>query len=89
VYNQFVIRADQRDRLQEHLAANRIGTAVYYPIPLHLQDCFSHLGVKEGALPNSEAASREVLALPIFPGLREQQLAKVVRSIKEFYAAGS
>lgn len=87
VFNQYVIRVDQRDRLQEHLTANRIGTAVYYPVPLHLQECFSHLGLKEGALPESEAASREVLALPIYPGLSEPQLAKVVRCVKDFYSA--
>jgi dTDP-4-amino-4,6-dideoxygalactose transaminase len=85
VFNQFVVKVHQRDRLQEHLAANRIGSAVYYPIPLHLQECFSDLGVKEGALPESEAASREVLALPVFPGLSDRQREKVVRSIRDFY----
>jgi len=88
VFNQFVIRVNERDRLKEYLAANRIGTAVYYPIPLHLQECFSHLGVEEGRLPESEAASREVLALPVFPGLSERQLAKVIRCIRDFYSTG-
>ncbi|MBI4966197.1 MAG: DegT/DnrJ/EryC1/StrS family aminotransferase [Desulfomonile tiedjei] len=89
VFNQFVIRVKQRDRLQKHLMANRIGEAVYYPVPLHLQDCFSDLGVKEGALPESEAASREVLALPIFPGLTDRQTAKVVRCLRDFYLSAS
>ncbi len=89
VFNQFVIRANDRDRLQEHLAANRVGTAVYYPIPLHLQDCFSHLSVRKETLPESEAASRDVLALPIFPGLSERQIEKVVRCIRDFYLSGS
>lgn len=84
VYNQFVIRVAQRDALQRYLASNRIGTAIYYPVPLHLQVCFAELGYREGSLPRSEEASREVLALPIYPGLSQDQLGKVIRSVRQF-----
>lgn len=83
VFNQFVIRVRQRDRLQKTLADNRIGTAIYYPVPLHLQDCFGHLGYKEGSLPICEQASGEVLALPIYPGLTTAQRNKVIHCVGE------
>jgi dTDP-4-amino-4,6-dideoxygalactose transaminase len=86
IYNQFVVRAPQRDRLREHLTRKGIGTEVYYPVPFHLQPCFTGLGVVEGALPNSETAAREVLALPIYPELTEGQQANVVAQIASFYA---
>ncbi len=85
VFNQFVIRMDKRDELQEHLAANNIGTAIYYPVPLHLQQCFSYLGYKAGSLEVSETAAREVLALPVFPGLRTEQREKVIRCVRAFF----
>jgi dTDP-4-amino-4,6-dideoxygalactose transaminase len=84
VFNQFVIRVGRRDALQEYLKSRLIDTAIYYPVPLHLQGCFSELGYREGSLPESERAAREVLALPIFPGLTAAQRNKVVYHVREF-----
>ena len=86
VYNQFVIRvpASVRDPLREHLTAAKIGTEIYYPIPLHLQPCFSTLGHRNGDFPKSEAAARETIALPIYPELSEEQQTFVVGSIRQF-----
>jgi dTDP-4-amino-4,6-dideoxygalactose transaminase len=85
VYNQFTIRSKQRDQLQQFLRVRGIPTEIYYPHPLHLQPAFYYLGYKEGQFPHSEAASREVLSLPIYPELKEEQQAQVVRAIAEFY----
>jgi dTDP-4-amino-4,6-dideoxygalactose transaminase len=85
VYHQYVIRANERDRLQEFLKERGVATAVYYPLPLHLQKCFSYLGYREGDFPVSEKASREVLALPIFPEITAEQQDFVVSSISDFY----
>jgi dTDP-4-amino-4,6-dideoxygalactose transaminase len=85
VYNQFSIRCEDRDRLREHLRTRGIPTEVYYPIPLHLQPAFSYLGYESGQFPHSEKASREVLALPIFPELTEEQQLSVVQAIAKFY----
>ena len=85
VYNQFVVRAQDRDGLQAHLEAQGIGTAVYYPRPLHLQPCFADLGYGPGDFPESERACAEVLALPVYPELAPDQLAQVVRAVAGFY----
>jgi dTDP-4-amino-4,6-dideoxygalactose transaminase len=87
VWNQYTIRvpAGQRDALARHLSQHEIGTAVYYPQPLHLQPCFASLGYREGDLPETEQAAREVLSLPIFPGLSEAQQRAVVQCIRDFY----
>jgi dTDP-4-amino-4,6-dideoxygalactose transaminase len=85
IYNQFVIRAAERDRLRTHLESRGVGTEVYYPIPLHLQKCFAGLGHAAGAFPNAEAASREALALPIYAELTADQQAWVVDGIRSFY----
>ena len=87
IYNQFVIHVPgRRDELKEFLAENEIGTDVYYPVSLHLQECFESLGYEEGDFPESERASRETLALPIFPELKRGQQEFVVAKIAEFFA---
>jgi dTDP-4-amino-4,6-dideoxygalactose transaminase len=90
VYNQFVIRVAEADRdpLRDHLAARRIGTEIYYPIPLHLQVCFAALGHRVGDFPHAEAASRETIALPIYPELTESAQRHVVGSIAEYLRDG-
>jgi len=86
VFHQYVIRAERRDELRKFLGDRKIGTEVYYPIPLHLQPCFAYLGYDVGDLPESERASREVLALPMFPELTEAEQKCVVEAIAEFYS---
>ncbi len=86
VFHQYVIRAQRRDELREFLADRKIGSEIYYPLPLHLQPVFSYLGLKAGDLPVSEQAAREVLALPMFPELTEAEIQSVVESIAEFYS---
>ncbi len=84
IYNQYVIRTSRRDALQAHLAEQKIATAIYYPVPLHRQECFAHLGYEAGSLPVSENASREVLALPIFAGLGEERQARIIDAVIRF-----
>ena len=85
VFHQYVVRAYRRDELREFLTARKIGTEVYYPVPLHLQPCFVYLGYLEGDFPEAERAAKEVLALPMFPELTEQEQRWVVQSIADFY----
>jgi len=86
VFHQYVIRATRRDELRKFLTARKIGTEVYYPVPLHLQPCLAYLGYSEGDLPESERAAREVLALPMFPELTDAEQRWVVESVAEFYS---
>jgi dTDP-4-amino-4,6-dideoxygalactose transaminase len=86
VFHQYVIRAQRRDDLRKFLADRKIGSEIYYPLPLHLQPVFSYLGLKAGDLPVSEQAAREVLALPMFPELAETEIRWVVESIADFYS---
>lgn len=84
IFNQYVIRVPKRDSLLAHLKEKQIGCEVYYPVPLHLQECFAYLGKKEGDFPESEAAARQVLALPIYPELSDEMKACVVDTILTF-----
>jgi len=89
IFNQYTIRigGDLREPLREHLAGRGIGSAVYYPVPLHLQECFRHLGHSAGDFPEAERACREVLSLPVFPELTEEQRDRVVESVRGFFEA--
>lgn len=86
IFNQYVIRTERRDQLKAALDAKGVGTEIYYPVPLHLQECFACLGYNVGAFPESEAAAKQTLALPIYPELGDEQARHVVRSIAEFFA---
>ncbi|HYL86378.1 MAG TPA: DegT/DnrJ/EryC1/StrS family aminotransferase [Candidatus Angelobacter sp.] len=84
VYHQYTIRTERRDALQQHLAARKIGSTVYYPHPLHLQPLYAALGHKPGDFPHAERAAQEVLSLPMYPELRKDQIARVVEAIADF-----
>jgi len=86
VFHQYVIRVQRRDDLRKFLAERKIGTEIYYPLPLHLQPVFSYLGLKAGDLPVAEQAAQEVLALPMFPELTENEIRWVVESIADFFS---
>ena len=86
VFHQYVIRAPRRDALREHLTARQIGSEIYYPVPLHLQTALKGLGYKPGDFPHSELAAAEVLALPIYPEIRDEEQQAVVDAIRRFYA---
>jgi dTDP-4-amino-4,6-dideoxygalactose transaminase len=85
IFNQYIVRVQQRDVLKEFLAKRGIGTEIYYPVPLHLQKCFEYLSYRAGDFPESERAALETLALPIYPELEPAQLEQVIASIGEFY----
>jgi dTDP-4-amino-4,6-dideoxygalactose transaminase len=85
IYNQFVVRCPERDRLRAFLRERGVETEVYYPLPLHLQECFSDLGYQQGDFPHAEAAARESLALPVYPELTEDQQRYVIQQIRDFY----
>ncbi|MCE5327003.1 MAG: DegT/DnrJ/EryC1/StrS family aminotransferase [Planctomycetaceae bacterium] len=86
IFNQYIIRAKNRDALKAHLQAKGVASGVYYPLSLHQQPCFASLGYKPGDFPHSEQAAQEVLALPIYPEITDAQLQYVAATIKEFYA---
>jgi len=86
IYNQYTLRAARRDDLQSHLKARGIGSAVYYPLSLHLQPCFEYLGYAQGGFPESERASKEVISLPVYPELKQSQLDEVIEAVRGFYA---
>ena len=88
IFNQYVIRVLRRNELQAFLKEKGVGTEVYYPVPMHLQECFAYLGHKQGAFPESEKAALETVALPIYPELTDAQAEYVVECIKEFCARG-
>jgi len=85
IYNQYIVRVEDRDKLREFLTKNEIGTEIYYPVPFHLQECFKVLGYKKGDFPVSEFAADKSLALPIFPELSDDQLVYVVDTFKKFF----
>jgi dTDP-4-amino-4,6-dideoxygalactose transaminase len=85
VYHQYTLRAPQRDALAGSLKQRGIGTMIYYPLPLHLQGLYATLGMAEGALPNAEAAAREVISLPMYPELTEAQQTEIAQAIGDFY----
>jgi dTDP-4-amino-4,6-dideoxygalactose transaminase len=87
VYNQFSIRCEERDALREALRKSGIPSEIYYPSPLHVQSAFRYLGYQAGQFPKAEAASREVLSLPVYPELTESAQETVVRAIADFFAA--
>ncbi|MHB8174238.1 MAG: DegT/DnrJ/EryC1/StrS family aminotransferase [Nitrospirota bacterium] len=87
IFNQYVIRAKDRDALMGFLKEKGVGAEVYYPLPMHLQECFGYLGYGEGDFPESEKAAKETLALPVYPELSAESISYVAERIKEFYAA--
>ncbi|MCU0618657.1 MAG: DegT/DnrJ/EryC1/StrS family aminotransferase [Gemmatimonadaceae bacterium] len=85
IYNQYTLRCERRDALQAFLKERQVGSAIYYPLPLHLQPCFAYLGYREGSCPEAERAAREVLSLPVFPELSAAQRDAVVAAVRAFY----
>ena len=85
IYNQYVLRVKNRDGLMQHLKDNGVGCEIYYPVPLHIQDCFKDLGYQLGDCPVSEEAANETIAIPIYPELTTEQKEYVVSTIGVFY----
>ena len=85
IYNQYVLRVERRDELQAHLNAHQIGNAIYYPIPIHLQECYDILGYQETDFPAAEQAAAETIALPVYPELTRAQQDYVIETIRAFY----
>jgi len=85
VYHLYVVRHPRRDDLKKHLEAQKIGCALHYPLPLHLQKCYASLGYHAGDFPVTEKASRECLSLPIYPELTDDQIQRVAAAIKDFF----
>jgi len=84
IYNQYVIRVPRRDEVVAHLKKNDIGCEIYYPLPIHLQECFRYLGYKEGDFPEAEKAAKEVMAIPIYPELTDEMKDYVADTILSF-----
>ena len=84
VYHLYIIRVPEREKLQAHLEAKGIATGLHYPVPLHMQKCFTHLGYKEGDFPVTERYAKEILSLPMYPELTEEQIKYVADAIREF-----
>jgi dTDP-4-amino-4,6-dideoxygalactose transaminase len=85
VWHLYVVRHPKRDDLKKHLEANKVGCALHYPLPLHLQKCYASLGHKAGDFPVTEKAANQCLSLPIFPEMTEAQILRVVEVIKDFF----
>jgi dTDP-4-amino-4,6-dideoxygalactose transaminase len=85
IYHLYQVRAQKRDELMAYLKTNRIGSEIYYPVPLHLQACFTELGYQIGSMPNAEAAALGTMALPVYPELQDEQIEYVVQVVKTFY----
>jgi dTDP-4-amino-4,6-dideoxygalactose transaminase len=85
IYHLYQVRTRRRNELMEYLKEHRIGSEIYYPVPLHLQACFTELGYQRGSMPNAEQAAMETMALPIYPELKEEQINHVVQVVKQFY----
>jgi dTDP-4-amino-4,6-dideoxygalactose transaminase len=85
IFNQYTIRVPRRDEFKAHLTAKGIGCAVYYPLPLHLQQCFAYLGYRKGSCPEAEKAASEVISLPVFPELSRAQLDEVIGAVRGFF----
>jgi dTDP-4-amino-4,6-dideoxygalactose transaminase len=85
IYNQYILRTQERDNLKKYLDEKKIGTAIYYPLPLHLQECFKHLAHKKGTFPEAEKAARETIALPVYPELTLDQKQYIASTIKDYF----
>ncbi len=85
IYNQYTLRVERRDELRGYLTKQGIGSAIYYPLPLHLQPCFAYLGYREGSCPEAERAAREVISLPVYPELSRDQQDQVIAAVLRFY----